>query len=262
MWNAGADGGHHPGAAADLHDRHQVRGQPGHPARHALLAALRDRRHRRPGRDGGRARPPTPILATYRDYTLDARRRRLVGHGHASTRPSRRPTRACSTSPTRRRSRSSPRAAPDGRRSRRHAASAGSSAASRWAAGGCLRRGLGGRLGGRLRRRLDRLLEGGDEDRHGVCPGRRCRRPGSGRRPCPWARWRRRRCARRGRSRPRGCARSASPCLSPRTSGIFSGPSENTIVIVVPSSTDVPAAGSVLRTWTAARRSPPPGSAP
>ena len=43
-----------------------------------------------------------PILATYRDYTLIAGRRRLVGHGRASTRPSRRPTRVCSTSPTRR----------------------------------------------------------------------------------------------------------------------------------------------------------------
>ena len=55
MWNAGADGGHHPGPAADLDDRHQVRGQPGDPPRAALLPAVRHRRHRRPGPDAGRA---------------------------------------------------------------------------------------------------------------------------------------------------------------------------------------------------------------
>ena len=72
-------GGHDPGAAADLHDRHQVRGQPGHPPRHPLLAALRDRGHRRPGRDGGRAhhRPDPRDLPRLHPR---ARWRRLVGH--------------------------------------------------------------------------------------------------------------------------------------------------------------------------------------
>ena len=53
-------GGHHPGPAADLDHRHQVRGQPGDPARHPLLPALRHRRHRRPGAAWSPSSPPTP----------------------------------------------------------------------------------------------------------------------------------------------------------------------------------------------------------
>ncbi len=60
-------GDDHPGPAGDLHDRDQVRRQHRHPARGALLPAVRHRGHRRRGRHADLAgREPLRAVATGR----------------------------------------------------------------------------------------------------------------------------------------------------------------------------------------------------